>query len=90
MCLHALTSVNYETYNTAILVHSMKTAFVLSGAYAAVIFLGCVFMKDRQKLDLWTPLMLWSLCLALFRCKLRIMKKIIEFRDVNSELLKKG
>lgn len=42
------------------------TAFVLSGVYAAGIYFLRVFMKDRQKLDLRTPLMLWSLCLALF------------------------
>ncbi|KAL1264878.1 hypothetical protein QQF64_005233, partial [Cirrhinus molitorella] len=46
--------------------HNWGSAFVLSGAYAAVIFLGRAFMKDRQKLDLRTPLVLWSLCLALF------------------------
>ncbi|CAM4712632.1 hypothetical protein PO909_012314 [Leuciscus waleckii] len=42
------------------------TAFVLSGTYAVAIYLGRVYMKTRQKLDLRTPLMLWSLSLALF------------------------
>ncbi|KAF4106241.1 elongation of very long chain fatty acids protein 6-like [Onychostoma macrolepis] len=41
-------------------------AFVLSGVYAVFIFLGRIFMKDRQKLDLRKPLVLWSLCLAIF------------------------
>ncbi|XP_016304207.1 elongation of very long chain fatty acids protein 6 isoform X2 [Sinocyclocheilus anshuiensis] len=41
-------------------------AFVLSGVYVVVIFLGRVFMKDRQKLELRKPLMLWSLSLAIF------------------------
>ncbi|KAA0724821.1 Elongation of very long chain fatty acids protein 6 [Triplophysa tibetana] len=41
-------------------------SFVFSGTYAAGIYFGRVFMKDRQKFDLRTPLMLWSLCLAVF------------------------
>lgn len=41
-------------------------AILLSGIYAAGIYFGRLFMKDRQKLDLRTPLMLWSLCLAVF------------------------
>uniref|UniRef100_A0A8C2FDR8 Elongation of very long chain fatty acids protein n=1 Tax=Cyprinus carpio TaxID=7962 RepID=A0A8C2FDR8_CYPCA len=41
-------------------------AFVLSGVYVLVIVLGRVFMKDRQKLELRKPLVLWSLCLATF------------------------
>lgn len=50
------------------------TAFVLSGTYAVLIYLGRNFMKCREKLDLRTPLMLWSLTLAVFRwdsCSLR-------------------
>ncbi|XP_051968839.1 elongation of very long chain fatty acids protein 6-like [Xyrauchen texanus] len=46
--------------------HNCEIAIVLSVTYAAVIYFGRVFMKDRQKLDLRTPLMLWSLCLAVF------------------------
>ncbi|XP_048025885.1 elongation of very long chain fatty acids protein 6-like [Megalobrama amblycephala] len=42
------------------------TAFALSGTYAVLIYLGRVFMKRREKLDLRTPLMLWSLTLAVF------------------------
>ncbi|XP_043087046.1 elongation of very long chain fatty acids protein 6-like [Puntigrus tetrazona] len=36
------------------------------GVTRAFIFFGRLFMKDRQKLDLRKPLMLWSLCLAIF------------------------
>ncbi|NP_001002570.1 Elongation of very long chain fatty acids protein 6-like [Danio rerio] len=41
-------------------------SFVLSGTYAVLIFLGHMFMKDRQKLDLRAPLVLWSMSLAVF------------------------
>ncbi|XP_026131980.1 elongation of very long chain fatty acids protein 6 [Carassius auratus] len=41
-------------------------SLVLSGVYVLVIFLGRVYMKDREKLDLRKPLVLWSLSLATF------------------------
>ncbi|KAK2866728.1 hypothetical protein Q7C36_002784 [Tachysurus vachellii] len=42
------------------------TSFVLCAVYATVIFLGRYLMRDRQKLDLRVPLVLWSLSLAVF------------------------
>lgn len=36
------------------------------GLYAALVFGGQHFMRDRQKLDLRKPLVLWSLSLAIF------------------------
>ncbi|XP_063048249.1 very long chain fatty acid elongase 6-like [Engraulis encrasicolus] len=41
-------------------------AFVFCGLYAALVFGGQHFMKDRQKLDLRRPMILWSLSLAIF------------------------
>ncbi|XP_062374918.1 elongation of very long chain fatty acids protein 6-like [Sardina pilchardus] len=41
-------------------------AFVFCGLYAALVFGGQHFMRDRQKLDLRKPLILWSLSLAIF------------------------
>ncbi|KAK6482174.1 elongation of very long chain fatty acids protein 6-like [Huso huso] len=41
-------------------------SFVFSALYAAVIFGGQQFMKQRQKLELRKPLVLWSLSLAVF------------------------
>ncbi|KAK1166572.1 elongation of very long chain fatty acids protein 6-like isoform X1 [Acipenser oxyrinchus oxyrinchus] len=41
-------------------------SFVFSALYAAVIFGGQQFMKERQKLELRKPLVLWSLSLAVF------------------------
>ncbi|KAL6475826.1 hypothetical protein MHYP_G00168660 [Metynnis hypsauchen] len=41
-------------------------SFVFSSLYAAVIFLGRHFMRERQKLGLRRPLILWSLSLAIF------------------------
>ncbi|KAJ8359536.1 hypothetical protein SKAU_G00160610 [Synaphobranchus kaupii] len=41
-------------------------SFVFCGLYAATIFGGQHFMRERQKLDLRRPLVLWSLGLALF------------------------
>ncbi|KAG5831592.1 hypothetical protein ANANG_G00305330 [Anguilla anguilla] len=41
-------------------------SFVFCGLYAAAIFGGQHFMRERQKLDLRKPLVLWSLGLALF------------------------
>ncbi|XP_062859592.1 elongation of very long chain fatty acids protein 6-like [Trichomycterus rosablanca] len=41
-------------------------SFVLCMVYGVFIFLGRRFMRDRQKLDLRGPLMLWSLSLAVF------------------------
>ncbi|KAG1930447.1 elongation of very long chain fatty acids protein [Pimephales promelas] len=43
-----------------------RAAFVLSGLYALVICVCREFMKHRPKLDLRTPLVFWSLSLALF------------------------
>ncbi|KAI4888525.1 hypothetical protein NFI96_034165 [Prochilodus magdalenae] len=42
------------------------TSFVFCAMYATVIFLGRNFMREREKLDLRGPLMLWSLSLAIF------------------------
>ncbi|XP_072523940.1 very long chain fatty acid elongase 6 [Salminus brasiliensis] len=42
------------------------TSFMFCGLYATVIFLGRFFMREREKLDLRRPLMLWSLSLAVF------------------------
>lgn len=41
-------------------------SFVLCALYVVVIFLGRHLMRDRQKLDLRVPLVLWSLSLAVF------------------------
>ncbi|RXM29778.1 Elongation of very long chain fatty acids protein 6 [Acipenser ruthenus] len=41
-------------------------SFVFSALYAAVIFGGQQFMKERQKLELRKPLVLWSVSLAVF------------------------
>ncbi|KAG7462596.1 hypothetical protein MATL_G00186440 [Megalops atlanticus] len=41
-------------------------SFVFCGLYAALIFGGQHFMRERQKLDLRRPLLVWSLSLALF------------------------
>ncbi|KAJ8359544.1 hypothetical protein SKAU_G00160690 [Synaphobranchus kaupii] len=41
-------------------------SFVFCGLYAATIFGGQHFMRERQKLDLRRPLVLWSLGLTLF------------------------
>ncbi|KAK1794176.1 hypothetical protein P4O66_011071 [Electrophorus voltai] len=42
------------------------TSFVFCTVYAAIVFLGQHFMRERQKLDLRGPLMFWSLSLAVF------------------------
>ncbi|CAL8297809.1 unnamed protein product [Merluccius merluccius] len=41
-------------------------AFVFCGLYAMLVFGGQHFMKERQKLNLRRPLVLWSLSLAVF------------------------
>uniref|UniRef100_UPI003AAAC5FD elongation of very long chain fatty acids protein 6-like n=1 Tax=Centroberyx gerrardi TaxID=166262 RepID=UPI003AAAC5FD len=41
-------------------------SFVFSALYAALVFAGRHFMKEREKLNLRRPLVLWSLSLALF------------------------
>ncbi|KAK3529393.1 hypothetical protein QTP70_030621, partial [Hemibagrus guttatus] len=41
-------------------------SFVLCSVYAVVIFLGRFLMRDRHKLDLRVPLVLWSLSLSVF------------------------
>ncbi|XP_071370858.1 very long chain fatty acid elongase 6-like, partial [Centroberyx affinis] len=41
-------------------------SFVFSALYAALVFTGRIFMKEREKLNLRRPLVLWSLSLALF------------------------
>lgn len=37
------------------------------GLYAALVFGGQHFMRERPKLNLRRPLVLWSLSLAIFR-----------------------
>ncbi|TRY64608.1 hypothetical protein DNTS_002236 [Danionella cerebrum] len=54
------------TYHLNVFVSHSDQAFVLSGLYATLIYFGQKFMKSREKLDLRTPLTLWSLSLALF------------------------
>lgn len=46
--------------------HSDKS-FIFCGLYAVLVFAGQYFMRDRQKLNLRGPLVLWSLSLAIFR-----------------------
>ncbi|KAJ8264540.1 hypothetical protein GJAV_G00150480 [Gymnothorax javanicus] len=41
-------------------------SFVFCGLYAALVFGGQHFMRQRQKLELRKPLVLWSLSLAIF------------------------
>ncbi|XP_046884930.1 elongation of very long chain fatty acids protein 6-like [Hypomesus transpacificus] len=41
-------------------------SFVFCGLYAALVFGGQHFMKERQKLNLRRPLVVWSLSLAIF------------------------
>ncbi|XP_028651022.1 elongation of very long chain fatty acids protein 6-like [Erpetoichthys calabaricus] len=41
-------------------------SFLFSAVYAAVIFGGQHFMKERQKMELRRPLVIWSLSLAVF------------------------
>ncbi|KAL2078700.1 hypothetical protein ACEWY4_026385 [Coilia grayii] len=41
-------------------------SFVVCAMYAAVIFAGRMYMRERPKLDLRAPLVLWSLSLAIF------------------------
>lgn len=41
-------------------------SFLVCGMYAAVIFAGRLYMRERPKLDLRAPLVLWSLSLAVF------------------------
>lgn len=42
-------------------------SFVFCGLYAVFVFAGQHFMRERQKLNLRRPLVLWSLSLAIFR-----------------------
>lgn len=42
-------------------------SFIFSGLYAAIVFGGQHFMRERQRLNLRRPLVLWSLSLAIFR-----------------------
>lgn len=37
------------------------------GLYAALVFAGQHYMRERPKLNLRRPLVLWSLSLAIFR-----------------------
>ncbi|KAJ8284662.1 hypothetical protein COCON_G00035120 [Conger conger] len=41
-------------------------SFVFCGLYAALVFGGQHFMRERQKLELRKPLVIWSLSLAIF------------------------
>uniref|UniRef100_A0A3Q0S999 Elongation of very long chain fatty acids protein 6 n=1 Tax=Amphilophus citrinellus TaxID=61819 RepID=A0A3Q0S999_AMPCI len=41
-------------------------SFMFCGLYAALVFTGQHFMRERQKLNLRRPLVLWSLSLAIF------------------------
>ncbi|XP_012675962.1 elongation of very long chain fatty acids protein 6-like [Clupea harengus] len=43
-----------------------RQSFVFCAMYAAVIFAVQLYMRERPKLDLRTPLVLWSLSLAVF------------------------
>ncbi|XP_048843924.1 elongation of very long chain fatty acids protein 6-like isoform X1 [Brienomyrus brachyistius] len=43
-----------------------RKSFVFCGLYAALVFGGQYFMRQRPKLDLRKPLVLWSLSLAIF------------------------
>ncbi|XP_024141206.1 elongation of very long chain fatty acids protein 6 [Oryzias melastigma] len=43
-----------------------RSSFMLCGLYAALVFGGQHFMRERPKLNLRRPLMLWSLSLAIF------------------------
>lgn len=47
--------------------HGRRKSFVFCGLYAALVFGGQYFMRQRPKLDLRKPLVLWSLSLAIFR-----------------------
>lgn len=42
-------------------------SFVFCGLYAAFVFTGQHLMRERPKLNLRRPLVLWSLSLAVFR-----------------------
>lgn len=42
-------------------------SFIFCGLYAALVFGGRHFMRERPKLNLRRPLALWSLSLAIFR-----------------------
>lgn len=42
-------------------------SFVFCGLYAAFVFAGQHLMRERPKLNLRRPLVLWSLSLAVFR-----------------------
>ena len=46
---------------------SRSKSFMFCGLYAALIFGGQHFMRERPKLNLRKPLVLWSLSLAIFR-----------------------
>lgn len=46
---------------------SSNKSFLFCGLYAVFVFAGQHFMRERQKLNLRRPLVLWSLSLAIFR-----------------------
>ena len=46
---------------------SSNKSFLLCGLYAAFVFAGQHVMRERPKLSLRRPLILWSLGLAVFR-----------------------
>ncbi|KAM4526511.1 very long chain fatty acid elongase 6-like [Fundulus diaphanus] len=43
-----------------------RKSFIFCGLYAALVFTGQYFMKERPKMNLRLPLMLWSFSLAIF------------------------
>lgn len=43
-----------------------RTSFMFGGLYAVLVFAGQHFMRERPKLNLRRPLVLWSLSLAIF------------------------
>lgn len=51
----------------SLLLSLSNKSFVFCGLYAAFVFTGQHLMRERPKLSLRTPLVLWSLSLAVFR-----------------------
>lgn len=67
-CLHDLNTKRLFPSLIAVVVFaSSNKSFLFCGLYAVFVFAGQHFMRERQKLNLRRPLVLWSLSLAIFR-----------------------
>lgn len=64
---HELNTKRQSPLIAVVMFASSNKSFLFCGLYAVFVFAGQHLMRERQKLNLRRPLVLWSLSLAIFR-----------------------